>query len=197
MRNRVPGSHRRKWSPQDEPKEIRKHQKLGSTQQPDQDTKIPRVNRILQILCPKLLTDRTTTASSNKENDSLGMDKNITTGLWPLESTDVQSTSPNPTQLQEKVLPPSQRLSIRRGHRTLTRGRNHNPFHWKVPKTNLTPYYVLLSNVHSNWTKLRYLQQGIASCDEGTVSLVTIPSLAKRTFHNSNQSHKPHILESS
>ena len=43
--------------------------------------KIPRVYWILPILRPKLLTDCTATASSNKENNPLGMDKDATTSL--------------------------------------------------------------------------------------------------------------------
>ena len=43
--------------------------------------KIPRVHRVLQILCPQLFANRTTAASLNKENDPLGMDKNTTTSF--------------------------------------------------------------------------------------------------------------------
>ena len=95
-RNRVLGSYRWKWGPQNEPKKVGKHQKLGDTQESNGNTKIPRIHRILPVLCPKLLTNRTAIASSNKENNPLGMDKNATTGLRPPESTNVWSTSPNP-----------------------------------------------------------------------------------------------------
>ena len=80
-RNRILRCNRWKWSPQNEPKEARKRQKLGSTQQPNRNTKIPRIHWILLILCPKLLTDCTTTASLDKESDPLGVDKNTTVGL--------------------------------------------------------------------------------------------------------------------
>ena len=125
------------------------------------------------------------------------MDKNTTTGLRPLESTNVRSASPNPTQLREKVLPSSQCLSARRGRRTLTRGRNYNSFLVKATKTSLTPHCVLLGNFHSHRTKLRYLQQGTASCDESTLPLETISSLDQRTLHDLNRPCKPHVLESS
>ena len=88
-RNQVLRCNRRKWSPQNEPKEAGKRQKLGSIQQPNRNTKIPRIHWILPILCPKLLTNRTTTASFDKENDPLGMDENTTIGLRPPKSTNV------------------------------------------------------------------------------------------------------------
>jgi hypothetical protein len=69
--------------------------------------KIPRVHWILPILRSELFTNCTATVTPNKENNPLGMDENTTTSLRPSESTDVRSTSPNPTQLQEKVLPSS------------------------------------------------------------------------------------------
>ena len=43
--------------------------------------KIPRVYRVLQILRPKLLTNHMTTASSNEEDNPLGIDENTTTSL--------------------------------------------------------------------------------------------------------------------
>ena len=89
MRNRVLRCNRQKQSPQNEPKETGKRQKLGSTQQPNRNMKIPRIHWILPILRPKLLTDCMPTASFDKENDPLGMDKNITIGLRPPESTNV------------------------------------------------------------------------------------------------------------
>ena len=125
------------------------------------------------------------------------MDENTTTGLWPPESIDVRSTSPNLTQLREEVLPPSRCLSIQRGHHTLTRGRNYNPLSRKAPETSLTSYRILLGNVHPNWMKLWYLQQRIASRDEGIVPPATIPSLDQRTLHDPNQSRESHILEGS
>ena len=125
------------------------------------------------------------------------MDGNTTTGLRPLKSTNVWSSSPNPTQFREEILLTSWCLGVRRGHRTLTRGRNHNPFPWKTTKTSLTSYCILLGNLHPNWMKLRYLQQGTASHDEGTIPLVTIPSVDKRALHNSNRPRKPYVLESS
>ena len=88
-RNRVLRCNCQKRSPQNEPKEAGKRQKLGSTQQPNRNTKIPRIHWILLILRPKLLTNRTTTASFDKENDPLGMDKNTIIGLRPPESTNV------------------------------------------------------------------------------------------------------------
>jgi hypothetical protein len=154
MRNQVLGSNRRKRSPRNEPKEARECQKLGSTQQPDRNTKVLRIHWILPILCPKLLTNRMTTASSNKEDDPLGMDKNTTLGLRPPKSTNVRSTSPNPTRLRKEVLPPSRCLGVQCGRRTLTRGRNHNPFSSKTTKTSPAPYCVLLGNLHSHGMKL-------------------------------------------
>ena len=61
-------------SPQDEPEETRKRQKLGGTQKSNRNMKVPRVHRILPILCPKLLTNRTTITAPNKENNPMGMD---------------------------------------------------------------------------------------------------------------------------
>ena len=103
-----------------------------------------------QIAQPKLLTNRTATTSSNKENNSLGMDQNATISLRPLESTNVRGTSPNSTQLREEVLPSSRCLGIWRGRRTLTRGRNHNPFLGEMMKTSLAPHCVLFGNLHSH-----------------------------------------------
>ena len=98
-RNRIFRSHRWKRSPQNEPKEIRKHQKLGGTQKSNQNMKVPGVHRILPILRPKLLTNRTTITAPNKENNPLGMDEHTTASLQSLEGTNVQSTSPDSTQL--------------------------------------------------------------------------------------------------
>ena len=125
------------------------------------------------------------------------MDKDTTASLWPPESTHVQSTSLNPAQLREKVLPPSRCLSIWRGCHTLIRGRSYNPLSRKTSKTSLTSNRILLSNVHPNWAKLWYLQQRIASCDEGIIPLVPISSLDQRALHNPNRPHKSYLLESS
>ena len=43
--------------------------------------KVPGVHRILLILCPKLLTNRTTITTPNKENNPLGMDEHATASL--------------------------------------------------------------------------------------------------------------------
>ena len=59
--------------------------------------KVPRVHWILPILRPKLLTNCTTTAPSNKENNPLEMDQYATTSLRSLEGTNVRGTGLNST----------------------------------------------------------------------------------------------------
>ena len=73
-RNRIPRCHHRKRSPQDEPKETGKRQKLDGTQKPNRNTKISGVYRILPILRPELLTNHMTIITLDKENNPLGMD---------------------------------------------------------------------------------------------------------------------------
>ena len=157
MRNRILRSHCRKWHPKDEPKEIGKCQKLGDTQQPDRNTKIPRVYRILQIFHPELLNDCTTTTPPYEKDNPLGIDRPTTTSLWPPKDIYVQSPSVDPTQLQQEILPPSGCLSIWCGRCTLTRGRNHNSFPQKMTQTNTTPHCILLSNIHSHRVKLQHI----------------------------------------
>jgi hypothetical protein len=67
MRNRIPRGHSGKWSPQDESKETGKCQELGNAHKPNQNPKIPRIHRLLQILHTKLFSNRTPAAPSHKK----------------------------------------------------------------------------------------------------------------------------------
>src|SRR6266849_5826324 len=93
------------------------------------------------------------------------------------------------------ILPPNGRIGIRRGSRTLAKGRK-----FTLPKqkneTDHSPHSVLLSNLHSNRKKLRHLRKGTASRDEIVGTLETLSRMDKRTICHPYGPRQPSILES-
>ena len=71
--------------------------------------------------------------------------------------THVSRTSVTTTGLWKEILPPSRRILIRRGRRTLAGGKTPYTITSQTTETHLIPYSVLLGDVHSNRKKLRHL----------------------------------------
>jgi hypothetical protein len=81
MRNRLPGSGRRKWYTQNGPKEATNCKKLEGPYKPQRNTKIPGFHRLLPILHTELLLNSTTPPRPNQESDTKELGETPTRSL--------------------------------------------------------------------------------------------------------------------
>jgi hypothetical protein len=103
----------------------------------------------------------------------------------------VPKPDPTPTRLHQTILPRYRRVRVRRGSRTLTRGR-------QTPQKNLTnqtPHSLLLRNIHPNRAQLRHLRERTPSTNEGLSPLATPPGRINDPSHSPHRPRKPDLLE--
>src|SRR6266403_3164326 len=67
-RNRLPRCHRRKRSNTNGPKETQRRRRLARPTQPNRNTKIPRIHRLLSLLRPRLLKNSAPLVGPYKES---------------------------------------------------------------------------------------------------------------------------------
>jgi hypothetical protein len=152
---------------------------------------LSRLYRVLPILHQGLLEDRKTTDTPNQESNAICMGRSPNQSLRNPQETYVPEPNPTPTRLHQTILPSHGHIRIRRGSRTLTRGR-------QTPQKNLTnqtSHSLLLRDIHPNRMQLRHLRERTPGADESPSPLATPPSRISNPNHGPHRSHKPDLLE--
>src|SRR5712672_1668205 len=128
---------------------------MAVPEKPHRRPLVLRFHWILPLLHPQLLTRRTTFARPDKESDPVDLGRGPDEGLRNPKNAHVHKTGADPTAIRQAICTSHRRISIWRGHHTLTRGR-HQPT--KTFKTPPPPYCLLLSDVYTDREKLRHLR---------------------------------------
>src|SRR5258707_10120742 len=89
------------------PKKDTRSGRLVSTDHCHQSTPILRVHRVLPILHPKLLKNRTTPPRSYKEDDPMALGQTSIQSLQDFENPHVSKTCTPPAKLCKMLLPPN------------------------------------------------------------------------------------------
>src|SRR5712675_1284207 len=157
--HRVPGGHPTTRNHTHGPSQNSRGSRLASTDHSNRCPVVFGIHRILPIFHPKLLQNRETPATTNKERHGLGMGRRSETSLRTPQNSNVPTPSVSPTQLQQIVRCSYRRISLWRGRHTLTRGRNTPEC--KNLKTTAPPHSLLLGHIHPSRKKLRHLRTRI------------------------------------
>ena len=118
-RNQIPRSNSREEPPQDEPKEVTRCSGLAHPQNTYWHTTIPRLHRLLSLLCTKLFCYSPTTTRSHKENHSLALGRMTVQSIQRIKNMNVLQPSPHLAKLQQEIYPPSGHISLWCGCHTL------------------------------------------------------------------------------
>ena len=152
---------------------------------------LPRFHRLLPILHKRLLKDRKTLDPPNQESDPIYMGRGPNQSLRNPQDTHVSEPNTTPTRLHQTILPRHRRVCIRRGSRTLTRGR-------QTPQKNLTnqtPHSLLLRNIHANRAQLRHLRKRTPGTNESPSPLAAPLSRINNSSHGPYRPREPNLLE--
>jgi hypothetical protein len=100
-----------------------------------------------------------TATRSYQENNTLALGPRSREGLCYSQATYVRSTSPNATQLQQKILSPDQHIGVWHGSHTLIGGwpRHIDPSNDKAPQTYPASGGILLSDLYPHGMELQCL----------------------------------------
>src|SRR5712671_6195220 len=120
---------------------------MAVSKKPHRRLLLLRLHRILPILYPKLLTCRMTPIRSDKEGDTMDLDRSPNKSLRNPENADVLKTGTDSTTIRQTIRSSHRRIGIWRGRHTLTRGRHQPP---KTLKTTPPPHCILLSDIHTH-----------------------------------------------
>ena len=179
----IPRRHPKCRNSTNGPNKDKRNRRLATPKERQGRPSLPRIHRVLPILCPQLLKNRTPPHRTNKENNPIPLERATNQSLRNPQNTDVCQTDPKTTRLHQTLLPGHGRFSLRRGSRTLTGGRNKP----KNTQNHETPNRILLSNIHPNRTKLRHLRKGTAGGHESPAPLETSPSGYRNPSHGTNR----------
>src|SRR6266850_5469494 len=194
-RNRLSRSHYRKQPDQNGPYQTTRCCRLDYSTNPYRHQKIPRIHRLLQVLCTKLFKNCTTTPRSYEESHTMALGTQAQMCFRRTENANVCGTGISTTKFRKEILFTSRCIGFRHGLRTLAGGRTFHPLTPKTTKTHTSPCGILFSNIHTYRTKLRYLQTGITSCDEKPPTLAPLPRMDEGTIYDLNRSCKSYVLE--
>ena len=187
----IPRCYTREGDSTNGPDQNQRNRGLEDATKPQRCPRILRLHRILQILRPKLLKDRLPTDRTHEESSTVPLGRSTTQSIRNTQIANVQSPCTQTTRLYQTILSINQRLSLRHGSRTLTRGRN-KPSH---QKTNTTTHRLLLRHVHPHRKKLRHLRTRITSCHQSPNTLATPPRGHERPSNHTHGPCEPHLLE--
>src|SRR5712671_1638226 len=193
-RNRIPRRHRGQKPHPHTSQEAKRSTRLADPSQPHRSTTIPGLHRLLPILRLQLLQNCQTPPRINTKRHRLALGRRPTNSLRRTKNSHVHQSGAHPTRLRQTILPPNRRICLRRGSRTLARGRI-NTLLSQTPKTNPPPYILLFSHLHPHRTKLRHLRKGTPSNYEISGSLASLPRMDQTSLPDPHRSRQPTILE--
>src|SRR5712672_1026145 len=145
--HRIPRSRPRWQYDPNGPHKDQRRRRMATPEEPHRRSLFPGVHGILSILHPQLFESRTTPVRSNKESDTLDMDRGTNDSIRDAEEAHVLQTSANSTPIRQTIRSAHRRIGIWRGSHTLTRGRHQPP---KTLKTTPPPHCILLSDIHTH-----------------------------------------------
>src|SRR5712672_2926088 len=191
--HRIPRSHLTTWNYPHGSDQNARSSRLAPTNHRNRRPFILRLYGVLPILHSKLLQNRKTSPTINKERHCLGMGTRAKTSLRTPQNLDVSTPSTRPTKLQQTVRCTYRRFGLWRGRHTLTGVRN-------APKrqnfeTVTPPHSLLLSHVHPSRKKLRHLRERTPSRSQGIKTLETSSWRIPLPVHSRHGPRQPRILE--
>src|SRR6266478_5678262 len=99
-RNQLSRRHCQKRQTANGPEETKRRCQLAQTQHSNGNPQVPRVYRVLPILHPRILKNRTTTARSHKESSDLELGRTTATRIRRVEDPHVLTTCSYPTKFR-------------------------------------------------------------------------------------------------
>src|SRR6266403_212624 len=121
-RNRLLRRHRRKRPDTNGPEETQGRRRLAHSPQPDRDTKIPWVHRLLPLLRPRILKNSTPSIRPDKESCCLALGRIAAQSLRRVENAYVLPSRPHSTKLRKAILPSNRCIRLWRGRHTVAGG---------------------------------------------------------------------------
>src|SRR5712672_4067459 len=123
---RIPRGGVRKQHNPNGPHQNQGGSRMAVPEKPHRRPLIFRFHWILPLLHPQLLARRTTFTRPDKESDPMDLGRSPDEGLRNPKNAHVHKTGADPTTIRQAICTSHRRISIWRGHHTLTRGR-HQP----------------------------------------------------------------------
>src|SRR6266849_1769500 len=108
-RNRILGDNSRTKLTTHGSQKAPKRSGMALSEKPYRNQAISRFYRILPILRPKLLKNRTTPPRSYQETDEMALGRNRNQSVSDTKEIHVRKPSPHPTKFRKKILPPNGR----------------------------------------------------------------------------------------
>jgi hypothetical protein len=179
----IPRCHPKHRNSTDGPNKDKRDRRLATPKEREGCPSLLRIYRVLPILCPQLLKNRTPPHRTNEENNPIPLERTTNQSLRNPQNTDVRQADPKTTRLHQTLLPGHGHFSLWRGSRTLTGGRNKP----KNTQNHETPNCILLSDLHPNRTKLRHLREGTAGSHESSAPLETSPGGYRNPSYGTNR----------